>query len=172
MGIIALALVAHGDLSSENFSIPLWVVISSAAAIALGTYSGGWRIIHTLGHRIIKMDPVQGFGAQNAGAVVIMIASHVGFPLSTTHVISGGIMGAGASKRLSAVKWGVARDIVLTWVLTLPGAAFIGASMYGASLILGGGISGSLVLGGILCSLLILGLVGSLLRKRIAGASV
>ena len=94
----------------------------SATAIALGTYSGGWRIIRTMGTRIIKMDPAQGFSAQTAGATVILAASHFGYPLSTTHVISGGVMGAGAAKRLSAVRWGVAGNIVAAWVLTLPAA--------------------------------------------------
>ena len=120
MGIITLALIAHGNLSADNFDVPTWVVVSSATAIALGTYFGGWRIIRTMGSRIIKMDPAQGFSAQGAGAAVVLAASHLGFPLSTTHVISGGIMGAGAAKRLSAVRWGVAGNIVIAWVLTLP----------------------------------------------------
>ena len=110
MGIIFLALVANGNLSQTD-DVPTWVVVSAATAIALGTYVGGWRIIRTMGSRIIKMDPAQGFAAQSAGAAVIMSASHVGFPLSTTHVISGAIMGAGAAKRVSAVRWGVAGNI-------------------------------------------------------------
>src|ERR1041384_7289657 len=126
MGIITLALIAHGDLSADNFHVPTWVVVSSATAIALGTYSGGWRIIKTMGSRIIKMDPAQGFSAQGAGSAVVLTASHLGFPLSTTHVISGGIMGAGAAKRLSAVRWGVAGNIALAWLLTLPCSAGVG----------------------------------------------
>ena len=98
----------------------------AASAIALGTYVGGWRIIRTMGSRIIKMDPAQGFAAQSVGATVILAASHVGFPLSTTHVISGAIMGTGAAKRVSAVRWGVAGNIVTAWVLTLPAAAIVG----------------------------------------------
>src|SRR4051812_45438423 len=117
MGIIFLALVANGNLSSDA-DIPTWVVVSAATAIAAGTYVGGWRIIRTMGSRIIKMDPAQGFAAQGAGAAVILSASHVGFPLSTTHVANGGIMGAGAAKRLSAVSWGIAGNIVLAWGLT------------------------------------------------------
>jgi PiT family inorganic phosphate transporter len=101
MGIITLALVANGNLPSEGFEIPDWVIFSAATAIALGTYTGGWRIIRTMGSKIIKMDAAQGFSAQSAGSVVIMAASHFGYPLSTTHVINGGIMGAGAAKRLS-----------------------------------------------------------------------
>ena len=96
------------------------MIVASASAIALGTYTGGWRIIRTMGSRIIKMDPAQGFAAQGAGAAVVLTASHLGFPLSTTHVISGGVMGAGAAKRLSAVRWGVAGNIAIAWVLTLP----------------------------------------------------
>ena len=91
--------------------MPTWVVLSAATAIALGTYVGGWRIIKTMGSRIIKMDPAQGFAAQGVGAAVILSASHAGFPLSTTHVMTGAIMGAGAAKRLSAVRWGVAGNI-------------------------------------------------------------
>ena len=105
MGVITLALVANGTLGA-NADPPLWVIVSSATAIALGTYSGGWRIIRTTGTRIIKMDAAQGFSAQGAGAAVILASTHFGFPLSTTHVINGGMMGAGAGKRVSAVRWG------------------------------------------------------------------
>ena len=131
MGVITLALVANGNLSSEGFEVPTWVVVSAASAIALGTYTGGWRIIKTMGTRIIKMDPAQGFSAQGAGAAVILASSHFGYPLSTTQVIAGGVMGAGAGKRLSAVRWGVAGNIVVAWLLTLPAAAAIGALIYG-----------------------------------------
>ena len=130
MGIITLALIAHGDLSASQFHVPTWVIVSSAAAIALGTYTGGWRIIRTMGTRIIKMDPAQGFAAQGVSASVILSASHVGFPLSTTQVISGAIMGAGAAKRISAVRWGVAGNIVVAWVLTIPAAAAVAAALY------------------------------------------
>ena len=129
MGIITLALIAHGDIAANDFHVPSWVVVSSATAIALGTYAGGWRIIRTLGTRIIKMDPAQGFAAQSAGATVILASSHFGYPLSTTHTISGAVMGAGAAKRLSAVRWGVAGNIVAAWILTLPAAGAIGASL-------------------------------------------
>ena len=131
MGVITLALVANGNLSSEEFEVPTWVVVSAASAIALGTYTGGWRIIKTMGTRIIKMDSAQGFSAQGAGAAVILASSHFGYPLSTTQVIAGGVMGAGAGKRLSAVRWGVAGDIVTAWLLTLPAAAAIGALTFG-----------------------------------------
>src|SRR5690349_8493534 len=108
MGIITLALIANGNLSSQSFHVPTWVIVSSATAIALGTYIGGWRIIRTMGTRIIKMDPAQGFSAQGSGAAVVLAASHLGYPLSTTHVISGAVLGAGAAKRLAGVRWGVA----------------------------------------------------------------
>jgi PiT family inorganic phosphate transporter len=122
MGIITLALVAHGDLPATTRDVPTWVIVSSATAIALGTYTGGWRIIRTVGSRIIKMDPARGFSAQGSGAAVVLAASHLGYPLSTTHVMSGGVMGAGAATRLSAVRWGVAGNIAIAWVLTLPAA--------------------------------------------------
>ena len=125
MGVIALALISSGHLA-EGSDPPTWVIVSAASAIALGTYIGGWRIIKTMGTRIIKMDAAQGFSAQGAGAAVILASSHFGFPLSTTQVIAGGVMGAGAGKRLSAVRWGVAGDIVTGWLLTLPAAGAIG----------------------------------------------
>jgi PiT family inorganic phosphate transporter len=144
MGVITLALVANGTLS-EDAGVPFWVVVAAATAIAFGTYSGGWRIIRTMGTRIIKMDAAQGFSAQGAGAAVIMASSHFGFPLSTTQVISGGVMGAGAGKRVSAVRWGVAGNIVVAWLLTLPSAAAIGALAYGVTRIFGTGAVGPVV---------------------------
>ena len=165
MGVICLALIAHGSLSADNFDVPTWVVISSATAIALGTYVGGWRIIRTLGTGIIKMDPAQGFAAQGAGATVILASSHFGYPLSTTHTISGAVMGAGAAKRLSAVRWGVAGNIVLAWVLTLPGAGAIGALTYGVTRIFGTG-----ALGPVVVSLLVIGLVVAVLGPRLRQA--
>ncbi|MEA2348754.1 MAG: inorganic phosphate transporter, PiT family [Thermoleophilaceae bacterium] len=145
MGIIALALVANGSLP-EGSNPPFWVVVSAALAIALGTYVGGWRIIKTMGSGIIKMDPAQGFAAQGSGAAVILAASHFGFPLSTTQVISGGIMGAGAAKRVSAVRWGVAGNIVGAWVLTLPASALVGAATYGLCSLFGSGAAGPVVI--------------------------
>ena len=144
MGIIFLALVANGNLSASA-DVPIWVIVASATAIAAGTYAGGWRIIRTMGTRIIKMDPAQGFAAQGVGAAVILSASHVGFPLSTTHVMSGAIIGAGAAKRVSAVRWGVAGSIVVAWILTLPCSAAVGAATYGVVRIFGQGSAGPLV---------------------------
>ncbi len=145
MGVITLALIANGNLANDA-GVPSWVVIAAAAAIGLGTYSGGWRIIRTIGTRIIKMDPAQAFSAQGAAAAVILAASHFGFPLSTTQVISGGVMGAGAGKRVSAVRWGVAGNMVVAWVLTLPAAALIGAAAYGVTRAFGTGATGPVVI--------------------------
>jgi PiT family inorganic phosphate transporter len=150
MGVITLALVAHGTIAPDDFHVPQWVVVSSATAIALGTYTGGWRIIKTMATRIIKMDAAQGFSAQGAGAVVILASSHFGYPLSTTHVINGGIMGAGAAKRLSAVRWGIAGNIAIAWVLTLPMAALIGAGVWGVTRIFGTGAVGPVVVSALL----------------------
>jgi PiT family inorganic phosphate transporter len=141
MGVIALALIANGELDA-GADPPVWVIVSAATAIALGTYIGGWRIIKTMGTRIIRMDPAQGFSAQGAGSAVILASSHFGYPLSTTHVISGAVMGAGAGKRFSAVRWGVAGNIVTAWLLTFPAAAGIGAIAYGVTQIFGDGAFG------------------------------
>ncbi len=162
MGIITLALIAHGDLTGANPDPPMWVIVSAASAIALGTYSGGWRIIRTMGSRIIKMDPAQGFSAQTGGAAVILTAAHLGFPLSTTHSITGAVLGAGAAKRLSAVRWGLAGNIFLAWVLTLPCAAAVGALTFGITQIFGTGALGPLVV-----SVSLLALMAVVFGKRL-----
>jgi len=146
MGIIGLALVAHGDLSAHHFHVPLWVILSAATAMGLGTYAGGWRIIRTVGTRIIKMDPAQGTAAQSSGAAVILVSSHFGYPLSSTQVISGGVMGAGAAKSLSAVRWGVASNIVIAWLLTLPLTALLGAIAYWIAALFGSGVLGPVLI--------------------------
>jgi PiT family inorganic phosphate transporter len=145
MGVIVLALVANGNLSARGFEVPFWVVAAAAAAIALGTYSGGWRIVRTVGARIQKLDPAQGFTAQGAGAAVILAASHYGLPLSTTQTIAGGVVGSGAGKRFSAVRWGVAGNVAAAWLVTLPAAAAIGAAIYGFTRIFGEGAAGPVV---------------------------
>jgi PiT family inorganic phosphate transporter len=130
MGVIFLALVASGHASPDD-GLPLWVVICAASAISLGTYSGGWRIMRTLGRRIIHLDPARGFSAESVGAAVLYttaFAFHA--PISTTHTITSAIMGAGATKRFSAVRWGVARSIVAAWVLTFPMAGLVAAGCY------------------------------------------
>jgi inorganic phosphate transporter, PiT family len=132
MGIIAGALVAGGYLGLEegHLPIPLWVVLAAHAAIALGTLSGGWRIIHTMGSKITKLQPVGGFAAETAGAISLFTATHLGVPVSTTHTITGAIIGVGSIKRLSAVRWGVAGRIVWAWILTIPASGIIAAVTY------------------------------------------
>src|ERR687890_804356 len=125
MAIITLALLSSDHLS--EFAVPAWVVLAAALAIGLGTWAGGWRIIRTMSSRIIKMEPVDGFVAETVGAAVIQAATSWGLPVSTTHVVSGSVMGAGATRRLSAVRWGVARSIIWAWILTIPASATLAA---------------------------------------------
>ena len=129
MGIIALALVASGHLDPESFDIPLWVILSAATAMAAGTYAGGWRIIKTLGTRIAKIDPPRGFAAQTTCATILYLTAHYGFPVSTTHTITGSVLGAGMTRRLNAVRWGVAGNIAVAWIITIPCAALVAATM-------------------------------------------
>jgi inorganic phosphate transporter, PiT family len=128
MGVIALALYTHGTI--DSFYIPTWVKVASGLTIAAGTYSGGWRIIRTLGQRIYKMAPEHGFSAQLVAGTTLFAGTRLGFPISTTHVVTGSVMGAGAVRGLSAVKWGVAGNIVVAWLLTLPAAAAVAAALY------------------------------------------
>lgn len=128
MGVIALALYTHGSIST--FYIPTWVKIAAGLAIGLGTYAGGWRIMRTMGQRIFQMDPPAGFAAQATSGAVIYVSTKYGYPLSTTHVVSGAVMGAGATKRLSAVRWGVAGNILIAWLLTIPAAALVAAAFW------------------------------------------
>jgi PiT family inorganic phosphate transporter len=144
MGVIVLAMIANGSLGA-NAGPPFWVVVAAGAAIALGTYVGGWRIMRMSGARIIKMDAAQGFSAQGGGALTILAATFLGFPISSTHTINGGVMGAGAARRVSAVRWGVAGNIVTAWLLTLPASAAIGAAAYGVARIFGTGALGPIV---------------------------
>jgi PiT family inorganic phosphate transporter len=125
MGIMTLALFTAGVIPNQD--IPLWVILLAASAISLGTAAGGWRIIRTMGQRVVKLDPVHGFAAETTAASIIFAASHFGMPVSTTHVISSAIMGVGASDRLSAVRWGVAGNIVIAWILTIPASALAAA---------------------------------------------
>jgi PiT family inorganic phosphate transporter len=129
MGIIASLLFAEGLLGSD-FYVPFWVVLACQMAMALGTLVGGWRIVKTMGSRITRLKPVQGFCAETAGAMTLYLATSFGVPVSTTHTITGAIMGVGAARRVSAVRWGIAGSIVVAWVVTLPAAAFIGAMSY------------------------------------------
>jgi PiT family inorganic phosphate transporter len=129
MGIIAALLAAHGQLTG-GFHIPLWVVISCNGAMALGTLLGGWRIVRTMGSRITRLAPVQGVCAETAGSITLFLATYLGIPVSTTHTITGAIVGVGAARRTSAVRWNVAKDIVIAWVITMPAAAAVGAVFY------------------------------------------
>ena len=128
MGIMTLALISSGHLA-KNADPPLWVILSAATALALGTWFGGWRIIRTLGQNITKLSPLQGFSAQTACATILWLTAHYGYPVSTTHTISGSVLGAGATQRFSAVRWGVAGNILVAWLLTIPCAALVGAGM-------------------------------------------
>jgi PiT family inorganic phosphate transporter len=128
MGVIALALAANGNI--HGFYIPTWVKIAAGLTIAAGTYAGGWRIIRTLGQRIYKMQPEHGFAAQIAAGSTLYVGTHYGFPISTTHVVTGSVMGAGATRRFSAVRWGVAGNILGAWLLTLPAAGLVAAALY------------------------------------------
>jgi PiT family inorganic phosphate transporter len=137
MGIIAGLLFTAGYLHGP-FYVPFWVILIAHAAIGLGTLSGGWRIIHTMGSRITKLQPVNGFAAETGAASAILIATHFGIPVSTTHAITGAIVGVGATRRWSAVRWGVAGQIVWAWLLTIPAAAAIGAATYWLVHVVGG----------------------------------
>jgi PiT family inorganic phosphate transporter len=140
-GIIAAALIASGYLQAgeggANPHVPIWVVLACHAAMGLGTLSGGWRIVRTMGMRITKLAPVGGFCAETSGAITLFVATSLGVPVSTTHTITGSIMGAGSVRKLSAVRWGVAGRIIWAWVLTVPGAALISALTYLAAVSLG-----------------------------------
>ena len=132
MGIIAVLLFSQGHLG-DTFHVPFWVVISAQAAMGLGTLFGGWRIVHTMGSKITRLTPTQGFCAETGGAMTLFGATWLGIPVSTTHTITGAIVGVGSARRTSAVRWGVARGIVMAWVVTIPAAALVGALFYKAA---------------------------------------
>jgi PiT family inorganic phosphate transporter len=128
MGIITAAMVAGGMM--KNYQVPFWVIICCHLAMGGGTMAGGWRIIKTMGQRITKLTPFGGFAAETAGALTLLGTAHFGIPVSTTHTITGAIVGVGSSRRLTAVRWGVTRRIVWAWLLTIPGAALLGAGLF------------------------------------------
>ena len=132
MGVIAVLLYSRGLLEG-GFHIPLWVVLACQAAMALGTLSGGWRIVHTMGSKITRLTPMQGCCAETGGAITLFLATYLGIPVSTTHTITGAIVGVGAARRASAVRWNVAQSIVVAWFLTMPAAALVAAGLYWAS---------------------------------------
>ena len=131
MGIITVLLFSHGMLTGE-FKVPFWVVLSCQAAMGLGTLMGGWRIVHTMGSKITRLTPMQGFCAETGGAITLFLATYTGIPVSTTHTITGAIVGVGAARRVSAVRWNIASSIVVAWVITIPAAALVAALTYGA----------------------------------------
>jgi PiT family inorganic phosphate transporter len=128
MGIITLALFSAGLLSSVE--VPTWVILVSASALSIGTAVGGWRIMHTMGHRVVKLEPVHGFAAETTAATVILTAAQFGIPVSTTHVISAAILGVGSSRGVRAVRWGVARSILVAWIVTIPAAGIVAAAAW------------------------------------------
>jgi PiT family inorganic phosphate transporter len=129
MGIITLALFAAGAI--QSIEVPFWVIVISATAISLGTAVGGWRIMRTMGHRVVELEPVHGFAAETTAATVIIGAAHFGMPVSTTHVISSAIMGVGSARGPKGVRWGVARRILIAWVITIPAAGIVAAGAWG-----------------------------------------
>ncbi len=137
MGVISLALIAHGDISAAHFSVPFWVKLGCALSIALGTASGGWRIINTMGNRITNVESPQGFAAESSSAAVILASSYYGYPLSTTQVVSGGVLGAGLGKPGSTVHWNVIGQMLAAWILTMPGAGVLGGVAWGIADIFG-----------------------------------
>ena len=137
MGVISLALIAHGDISAANFSVPIWVKFACATAIAAGTATGGWRIINTMGNKITDIEPPQGFAAESSTASVILAASYFGYPLSTTQVVTGSVMGAGLGKKFSSVHWNVLGRMLGAWVLTIPAAAVLGGIAWSISDVFG-----------------------------------
>jgi inorganic phosphate transporter, PiT family len=137
MGIIAVLLFSQGLLGSE-FYVPFWVVITCQAAMGLGTLFGGWRIVHTMGSKITRLTPMQGFCAETGGALTLFGATWLGIPVSTTHTITGAIIGVGSARRTSAVRWGVARGILVAWIITIPAAGLIAALFYSAARLVGG----------------------------------
>jgi PiT family inorganic phosphate transporter len=143
MGVICLALIANGNISGgSSFSVPDWVIVSCGLAIAAGTYLGGWRIIKTLGTKVTEVRPPQGFSSEEVAATVILASSHFGYPLSTTHVVSGAVTGSGVGRPGAQVDWAVARRIVTGWVLTLPSAGVTAAIVYGVTDLFGNGAVG------------------------------
>jgi PiT family inorganic phosphate transporter len=145
MGVISLALIAHGDISATHFYVPFWVKIGCALAIALGTASGGWRIINTMGNRLTKVESPQGFAAESSSAAVILASSYYGYPLSTTQVVSGGVLGAGLGRRLASVHWQVVGQMVTAWLFTIPSAALLGAAAWEIANLFGNSVAGSVV---------------------------
>jgi inorganic phosphate transporter, PiT family len=145
MGVITLALVVHGSIS-KNAGTPTWVIIVAAAAIGLGTYIGGWRIIRTMGQRLTRIVPPQGFAAESSAASVLLASSYFGYPLSTTHITSGAVVGSGIGRRLADVRWGLAGQIAAAWAITLPAAGLVAGLVYEGVHHIGGGTAGPIAM--------------------------
>ncbi len=137
MGIILLALIASDPVRYGNSTVPLWVILSCAVAMGLGTYTGGWRVIRTLGKGLVELEPRQGMAAETSSAAVILLSSHFGFPLSTTHVATGSILGSGVGKKGASVRWHIAGRMFIAWLVTVPSAAFVGGACYGLGRVAG-----------------------------------
>jgi PiT family inorganic phosphate transporter len=146
MGVISLALIAHGDISTMHFYVPFWVKLGCALAIALGTAAGGWRIINTMGNRLTNVESPQGFAAESSSAAVILASSYYGYPLSTTQVVSGGVTGAGLGRRLASVHWDVVGQMVAAWIFTIPSAGLLGAAAWEISALFSNSAAGSVVI--------------------------
>ncbi len=146
MGVISLALIAHGDISTAHFYVPLWVKLGCALSIALGTAAGGWRIINTMGNRLTALEPPQGFAAESSSAAVILASSYYGYPLSTTQVVSGGVTGSGLGRRLASVHWEVVGQMVTAWIFTIPAAGLLAAAAWEISGAFGNSAAGSIVI--------------------------
>jgi PiT family inorganic phosphate transporter len=146
MGVISLALIAHGDISAAHFYVPVWVKLGCALAIALGTATGGWRIINTMGNRLTDIESPQGFAAESSSAAVILASSYYGYPLSTTQVVSGGVTGAGLGKRLASVHWDVVGQMVTAWIFTIPLAGLLGAGAWETADLFSNNAAGSIVI--------------------------
>jgi PiT family inorganic phosphate transporter len=171
MGVITLALIAHGSLDANTFTIPLWVKLAAATAISLGTYTGGWRIIRTMGRRLTDLEPPQGFAAEASGAAVILAASYHGFPLSTTHVISGSVLGSAVGRRVATIHWDVAGRMLAAWMLTIPVAGAVGWVAYELTSALGTHSAGPVVLA-LLGACAFAGLFALSQRRRVTPADV
>jgi PiT family inorganic phosphate transporter len=147
MGVISLALIAHGDLSAHSFAVPLWVMLGCGLAIGLGTYLGGWRIINTMGNRLTRLEPPQGFSSGASSATVILASSYFGYPLSTTQVVSGSVIGSGLGKRLASVHWRTAGQMVSGWVVTIPATAVLSGLAWELANLFQAGIAGQVIVG-------------------------
>jgi len=167
MGVIALALISTGHLSAVHFYVPVWVKLLCATAMALGTASGGWRIINTMGNRITTVESPQGFSAESSSAATILASSYYGYPLSTTQVVSGGVMGAGLGKRGGVVHWSVVGQMVTAWVITLPSAGLVGATAWNISNIFGKNSDVGAIVIAALCAAIAFGLWTLSKRNRV-----